>query len=65
MIRPPSTIVCVDCGETCHLLTPDCETGWAAGQIVSYRCSACLDRWDVELTEDDHDGQNRHDPPDR
>lgn len=50
----PATIVCVDCGGTCHLLsTPyegdDGRTGFRAGDIVSYRCTDCLDRWDVEL----------------
>ena len=23
------------------------------GDVVAYRCSDCLDRWDIELTEDD------------
>jgi hypothetical protein len=47
---PSATIVCVDCGGTAHLLTPPREDGaWLAGDVVSYRCADCRDRWDVEL----------------
>lgn len=54
----PETIVCVDCGGTCHLLTTpyeghDGRIGFRAGDVVAYRCSDCLDRWDVELDETD------------
>jgi hypothetical protein len=52
-IQPSEMIVCVDCGGDCHLLTKVSESGWMVGEIVSYRCVDCLDRWDVELTEDD------------
>lgn len=51
-VVPPTTIVCVDCGGTCHLLShsdPDTATGFLAGDIVAYRCEDCLDRWDMEL----------------
>ncbi len=56
----PETIVCVDCGGTCHLLSVPYEdesgvVGFHPGDIVSYRCSDCLDRWDVELDETDVD----------
>lgn len=50
-----TTIVCVDCGGRCHLLShapPDGE--FVAGDIVAYRCEDCLDRWDIVL-EDDED----------
>lgn len=49
--RPPTeSIICVDCGGRAHLLTPAREDGqWLAGDIVAYRCSDCLDRWDLEL----------------
>lgn len=52
-IAPP-TIICVDCGGTCHLLSyprpdEDAPTGFVAGDIVAYRCEDCLDRWDIEL----------------
>ena len=51
-VVPPATIVCVDCGGTCHLLShpdPDSTTGFTVGDIVAYRCEDCLDRWDIEL----------------
>ena len=46
----PGTIVCVDCGGTCHrspLGAP--ETGWRVGDVVTYRCRECADVWYVEL----------------
>lgn len=48
----PESIVCVDCGGTCHLLTAPPEdrnghTGFRTGDVVAYRCSDCLDRWDL------------------
>lgn len=47
---PTESIICVDCGGRAHLLTPTREHGeWLAGDIVAYRCSDCLDRWDIEL----------------
>lgn len=47
---PTESIICVDCGGRAHLLTPTREDGeWLAGDIVAYRCSDCLDRWDLEL----------------
>ena len=47
---PDEEIVCVDCGGRAHLLTQAAEDGqWYAGDIVAYRCSDCLDRWDIEL----------------
>lgn len=51
---PAAQIVCVDCGGRCHLLThPPADDAWEAGDIVAYRCEDCLDRWDLELTDDD------------
>lgn len=47
---PTESIICVDCGGTARLLTPIREDDeWLAGDIVAYRCSDCLDRWDIEL----------------
>ena len=47
---PTESIICVDCGGIAHLLTPVREDGeWLTGDIVAYRCSDCLDRWDIEL----------------
>ena len=53
VLEPEPTIVCVDCGGRCHLLTQpreDCE--WLPGDIVAYRCEDCLDRWDLVLPDD-------------
>lgn len=51
---PQPTIVCVDCGGRCHLLTPPREEDdWYAGDVVAYRCEDCLDRWDLVLEEED------------
>lgn len=47
-------IVCVDCGGTAYLIQPIGPDDLpAVGDVVSYRCGDCLDRWDVELTEED------------
>jgi hypothetical protein len=52
--EPDEIINCIDCGGRCHLLTT-----WPAddppipGDIMSYRCEECLDRWDLVLPEDD------------
>lgn len=47
---PDEEIVCVDCGGRAHLLTRASEDGkWYAGDVAAYRCSDCLDRWDIEL----------------
>ena len=53
-VEAPETITCVDCGGTCHLLTPPYEdergrVGFRVGAVVAFRCQDCLDRWDVEL----------------
>jgi hypothetical protein len=53
-VQPEPTIVCVDCGGTCRLLTAPREDGvWLPGDIVSYRCRDCNDRWDLELPDED------------
>jgi hypothetical protein len=48
----PETILCVDCGGTCHLLSAAFEDeggaiGFRPGDVVAYRCADCLDRWDL------------------
>jgi len=54
VLAPEPTIVCVDCGGRCHLLTPPREDGeWYPGDIVAYRCEDCRDRWDLVLPDDD------------
>jgi hypothetical protein len=55
-MRAPSTITCVDCGGTCHLLSyepPD--EGWEPGDAAAYRCPDCGERFDIVLEEDDVD----------
>ncbi len=51
VVEVPTTLTCVDCGGTCHLLTTpfadDGEVGFRPGDVVAYRCADCLDRWDV------------------
>ena len=45
---PDASIVCVDCGGTAHLITPAREDGtWFVGDVATYRCSDCRDRWDL------------------
>jgi hypothetical protein len=56
MSGPPDVIVCVDCGGRAHLvLLADPEVPYQAGDIATYRCEDCLDRWDLELTAEDVD----------
>ena len=51
-LTPEPEIVCVDCGGRCFLLTQPSEDGtWYPGDIVSYRCQDCRDRWDLVLPE--------------
>ncbi|MCB1089084.1 MAG: hypothetical protein KDM63_18760 [Verrucomicrobiae bacterium] len=49
----PLIITCIDCGADAHRLTPEPEFGWATGDIVAYRCSGCLDRWDMVVADPD------------
>lgn len=51
----PPTIVCVDCGGPCSLLSVEPEDGWRAGDVAVYRCRDCLDRWDMVIDDDDTD----------
>lgn len=63
MLQPEPTIVCVDCGGRCHLLTPPREDGvWLPGDIVAYRCEDCRDRWDLVLPDDDEAPGDEFDP---
>lgn len=53
MPSPDETIVCVDCGGRCHLITPPREDDvWLPGDLVTYRCEDCRDRWDLLLPDD-------------
>lgn len=45
---PPETFTCVDCGGTAHLIShlpPDEPV--EPGTPLAYRCSECLERFDV------------------
>lgn len=49
---PESVIDCIDCGGRAHLLTRiDDESFFLPGDLVTYRCADCLDRWDLEVPE--------------
>lgn len=48
MTTPPATIICVDCGGTCHLISfLDEDAPPEPGVVVAYRCEDCNDRWDM------------------
>lgn len=55
----PREITCVDCGGRAHLLTIVTEEQpLLPGQIATYRCSDCRDRWDIVVPggpDDDED----------
>lgn len=54
MRAPHSESICIDCGGTAHLLTSAREDGiWLVGDVVTYRCRDCRDRWDIILEEED------------
>lgn len=49
-----TTIVCVDCGGRAHLVQAvTAESPIAIGDFLTYRCEDCLDRWDLEVVEED------------
>jgi hypothetical protein len=49
-----TVIVCVDCGGRAHLVQPlDPENRPQVGEILTYRCEDCADRWDLVVDEDD------------
>ena len=47
---PERTITCIHCGGVCHLLTtwPDDDPP-QPGDVMTYRCADCRDRWDLVL----------------
>lgn len=54
MSGPATEIVCVECGATAHLvqaLDPDVPP--EAGDVLVYRCSECMERWDIVVEEED------------
>jgi len=51
---PEEVIDCIDCGGVAHLLTYPPEDGiWRPGDLATYRCEDCLDRWDLLLPDPD------------
>ncbi len=51
--QPEPEIVCIDCGGRAFLLTIiDDETLFRAGDLVTYRCADCMDRWDLEAPDE-------------
>ena len=40
-------IECVDCGGDAHLLTTLPVDDLYPGDVLVYRCSECMDRWDI------------------
>jgi hypothetical protein len=59
----PLVITCIDCGGRAHLLSKfDAEDPPQPGDLVTYRCEDCLDRWDLVIpdeAEDDREGSDR------
>lgn len=55
-VHVPTEIDCVDCGGTCHLISYERAEPFEPGDIVAYRCRDCLDRWDIELGDEDAAG---------
>jgi hypothetical protein len=54
VIGPATTIVCVECGGTAWLIQPvQPDDELEVGDVVAYRCSECLDRFDLVV--DEHD----------
>ena len=55
MLRVDESIICIDCGGRAHLISYPPHEGWEPGDVAAYRCSDCLDRWDIVLELDDDD----------
>jgi len=48
------TITCPDCGGTAGLVQPPApDDELEPGDVLTYRCPDCLDRWDIVVTEED------------
>ena len=51
---PATTITCVDCGGTAHLLTNrPADDPFLSGDVVAYTCEDCNQRLDVVLDADE------------
>jgi hypothetical protein len=52
--EPATEIVCVECGGTAHLVQAlDPDDPPEAGDVLVYRCSECMERWDIVVDEED------------
>jgi hypothetical protein len=54
----PEHIDCIDCGGVCSLLTIWDEDPPAVGDLATYRCRDCLDRWDLVVPDLDDPGMS-------
>ena len=55
-VEVDQVITCIDCGGRAHLLTYPPEDGrWLPGDLITYRCEDCLDRWDLVVPGEDED----------
>ena len=52
----PDVIDCVDCGGRAHLLNDVPEDDLEPGDVLTYRCADCNDRWDLVYEPEDRDG---------
>ncbi len=52
----PDVITCIDCGGRAHLLTFWDEDPPRPGDLATYRCEDCRDRWDLVVPDLDDPG---------
>lgn len=52
--RADEVITCIDCGGRAHLITHvDPEDPLQPGDLITYRCADCNDRWDLIVPDDE------------
>ena len=52
--EPDRIITCIDCGGRSHLISRfDDENPPQPGDLITYRCEDCLDRWDLVIPGDE------------
>jgi hypothetical protein len=52
-VEVDTLITCIDCGGRAHLLSyPPSERDWEPGDLLTYRCEDCHDRWDLVVPDD-------------
>jgi hypothetical protein len=52
-VQVDAVITCIDCGGRAHLISYPPEDGeWYPGDVVTYRCADCRDRWDLVVPDD-------------